>query len=82
MIRADHDQPEFSSGPFTRLIKEIGHVGEITVSTVKPLPTTSVPIDWLQPAYLTAELTQPKNNGICLGGQQFLRGWGTDSAPA
>ncbi len=82
MIRAGHDQPEFSSGPFTRLIKEIGHVGEVTVSTVKPLPTTSVPIDWLQPAYLTAEFTQPKNNGICLGGQQFLRGWGTDSASA
>ncbi len=38
MIRAGHDQPEFSSGPFTRLIKEIGHVGEVTVSTVKPLP--------------------------------------------
>ncbi len=37
VIRAGHDQPEFSFDPFTRLIKEIGHVGEVTVSTVKPL---------------------------------------------
>lgn len=38
VIRAGHDQPGFSFDPFTRLIKDIGHVGEVTVSTVKPLP--------------------------------------------
>lgn len=74
MIRAGHDQPESSFGPFTRLIKEIGHVEEVTVSTVKPLPQHQFLLTGFSRHTLPRNLHSERTTGFASTASSFYEG--------
>jgi len=82
VIRAGHDQPEFSFDPFTRLIKEIGHVGEVTVSTVKPLPQHQFLLTGFSRHTLPRNLHSQRTTGFASAASSFCEGGARTSAPA